>query len=68
MPVPKAWMAASMGVLGVLLVGGWIFRERRLEQEAARLPAPALAVALAALMGATWLWGGPGRAFIYFQF
>ena len=60
---------AMVGVaLSALLVGGWIFRDVRLESAAARLPKPILAVALGLLLAFTYLVGGHSRAFIYFQF
>jgi alginate O-acetyltransferase complex protein AlgI len=61
------WAFALIPV-GVLLVAHWLLRTTSLEDAVERVPWPAIAIVIAAMVLSLFLFPGVDRAFIYFQF
>jgi alginate O-acetyltransferase complex protein AlgI len=68
-PVLTSWLAASAGAtVAALLVVHWRMRDRELHAVVERWPAPAVGVALGAMLFLLTITQGGSDAFIYFQF
>ena len=66
--LPAIELITTTLIVGGIVAAHWLMRTRTLEAVLARVPAPVLAVAWAALAFAVVIEQGSGNAFIYFQF
>jgi alginate O-acetyltransferase complex protein AlgI len=66
--LPAIELITTTLIVAGIVLAHWLMRERTLEAALARVPAPVLAIAWAALAFAVVIEQGSGNAFIYFQF